>query len=136
MVIEELVKTVLSELKAITKTETVVGNPITVGDTTIVPVSRVSVGFGVGGGRKDSKDGRGEATGGGISVEPVAFIVLKKGKVELVPMEKGGVSVGKIIDIIPHVMEKVKGVKERREEGKSRRSRSKGKNEETAGKKS
>jgi len=59
MVIEDLVKTVLSELREITKTETVVGEPIKVGKTTILPVSRISVGFGVGGGRSDKKSGMG-----------------------------------------------------------------------------
>jgi uncharacterized spore protein YtfJ len=111
MVIEELVKTVLSELRAITKTETVVGKPIEVGDTTLVPVSKISVGFGVGGGKKNSKDGQGEATGGGISIEPVAFFVVREGKVDLVSVKKEDIGLGKFIELVPQIVEKVKDLK-------------------------
>ena len=118
MVIEELVKTVLTELREISKTETVVGDPLKVGQITIVPVSRISIGFGVGGGKKDTKnDGRGEGTGGGVSVEPVAFIVVRGEKVDLITLRKEEVGWGKIIDLVPQIVEKVKDFKDKK--GKS-----------------
>ena len=116
MVIEELVKTVLSELREISKTETVVGEPITMGKVVIVPVSKVSVGFGVGGGKRDAKNGQGEATGGGMSIEPVAFFVVRDEKVELVTVKKDGVGLGKVIDLVPQLFEKVKGYKEKKDQ--------------------
>lgn len=114
MVIEDLVKTVLSELREITKTETVVGEPIKVGKTTILPVSRISVGFGVGGGSSEKKSGRGEGTGGGVSIEPVAFFVVRDEKVELVTIKKEEIGLGKVIDLVPQIVEKVKDFKEKR----------------------
>ena len=49
MAIEKLAETLLEKLRFITKAETVIGNPIQAGESTVVPVSRVSVGFGFGG---------------------------------------------------------------------------------------
>ncbi|MFH1943758.1 MAG: spore germination protein GerW family protein [bacterium] len=117
MVIETLVKTVLSELKEITKTETVIGKPIIVGKATIVPVSRISIGFAVGGGKKDSKSGSGEGTGGGASIEPIGFIVVRGEKVDLITVQKQDVGLGKVIDLVPQIVERVKDFKEKR--GKS-----------------
>ena len=64
--VENLVAVVMGELRQIAKTETVVGEPVTVGDTVIVPVSKISFGFGAGGGGADEKGGGGSGTGGGV----------------------------------------------------------------------
>ena len=113
MVIEELVKTVLSQLRQMVKTETVVGEPLKVAGVTIVPVSKISVGFGAGGGKGHSKEGAGEATGGGASIEPVAFFVVRDEKVDLITIQKEETGWGKIIDLVPQVMDKVKSMKEK-----------------------
>jgi len=125
MIIEELVKTVLTELRALSKTETVVGEPIQVGGTTIVPVSKISIGFAVGGGAKNSKDGKGEGTGGGASIEPVAFFVVRGEKVDLITVKKEEVGFGKIIDLVPQIVEKVKDFKSKREKSSPRAGKSK-----------
>jgi uncharacterized spore protein YtfJ len=109
--IEELVKTVLSELRKVSKTETVIGEPMVLGEATIVPVTKISFGFGIGGGAKGAKEGHGEATGGGASVEPVAFFVVRGDKVDLITIKKDGVGLGKVIDLVPQIFEKVKGYK-------------------------
>ena len=114
MVIETLVKTVLSELKQITQTETVVGDPITAGGVTVIPVSKVSVGFGIGGGKAQEKNREGEGTGGGVMIEPVAFIVIRGGKVELLSMRTENLALGQVIDLIPEVIQKIKGIQERK----------------------
>ena len=68
--VEGLIKAVLDEFREIVKTETVVGEPISVGEATIVPVSKISFGFGAGGGGQDAgRSGTGSGTGGGASVE-------------------------------------------------------------------
>lgn len=112
MVIEELVKTVLSELGEIAKTKTVVGDPIQVGTTTIVPVSKLSIGFAVGGGNTTGDEKTGEATGGGASIEPVAFFVAREDKVELVTVRKDEVGLAKFIDLVPQLVDQVKGLKQ------------------------
>lgn len=116
MVIEDLVKTVLTELRAITKTKTVVGEPLKLGETTIVPVSKISLGFAAGGGMKDAKNGKGEGTGGGATIEPVAFFVVRGDKVDLVTIKKEDVGLGKFIDLVPQIVEKVKDFKQKKTE--------------------
>ena len=76
--IEQLLKTTLSELKSIAQADTVVGEPITVGDTKIIPVVKVGFGFGAGGGggKDASKDGQRGGSGGGAGMEPVAFLIV------------------------------------------------------------
>jgi sporulation protein YtfJ len=116
MVIEALVKTVLSELKRIIQTETVVGEPIQAGGVTLIPVSKVSVGFGVGGAKTGEKSREGEGTGGGVLIEPVAFIAIRENKAELLSMKKESVGLGQVIDLIPEVIEKVKEFRTRKSE--------------------
>jgi uncharacterized spore protein YtfJ len=108
MGIEELVKAVLTELKAISSTETVVGEPIEVGEISIIPVSKITLGFAVGGGQKRVKEGAGEGTGGGATVEPVAFFVVRGDNVELITVKKESTGLGDVIDLVPKIIEKVK----------------------------
>ena len=63
MSVEDLIKTLLQEFRQIVRTETVVGEPVVVGETVIVPVSKISFGFGAGGGKGDRSEG-GKGTGG------------------------------------------------------------------------
>ena len=117
MVIEDLVKTVLSQLKAISSTESVVGDPIKVGDISIIPVSRISFGFAAGGGQKKSREGTGEGTGGGASVEPVAFFVVRDGQVDLITIKKEGSGLADVIDLVPKIIERVKKGRDKKKTG-------------------
>ncbi len=109
MVIEDLVKTVLSELRSTTKIETIVGDPIEFKNILIIPVSKVSIGFGAGGGKGESDlKGGGEATGGGLSIEPIAFLVIRDEGVELFSLKNEDTSLSRIIDIIPQFADKFK----------------------------
>ena len=113
MSVENMIKTVLQEFKELARTETVVGKPIAVADTVIVPVSKISFGFGAGG-AKGSADGSGGTAGGG-SVEPVGFIVISKGKAQLIPMQESEMSIGKLLSYAPDVIKKIKDFKDKRE---------------------
>ena len=95
MAIEKLAETLLEKLRFITQAETVIGQPIQAGESTVVPVSRVSVGFGFGGhaGKGDTS-----ASGGGASVEPVAFLVIKGDDVRIMPITKDSSLVSKVMD--------------------------------------
>jgi len=112
MAVEELVKTVLAELKQISQTETVIGKPIKVEGMTVIPVCRISMGFGAGGGDLQKSPGRGQGTGGGISIEPKAFLVLRKNKVDLISLQEGDMTFGKVVELIPQIVSKLKGMKE------------------------
>ena len=116
MSIDDLVRTVMEELHTIVKTETVVGEPVEVGESTVlVPVCRVSFGFGVGG-RGPIETTGGGGTGGGASVEPIAFVVIKDGKPQLLSFQERKPSLGKVVELVPDILEKVKDFKAKREE--------------------
>ena len=114
--VEGLIKAVLDEFREIVKTETVVGEPISVGEATIVPVSKISFGFGAGGGGQDEgKSGTGSGTGGGASVEPIAFVVVTGSKVQVVPLEKKEPGMWKLLELVPDALGKIKDFKAKRE---------------------
>ena len=113
MAIEDMVRTMLHELREIVKTETVVGEPVVIGDITMIPVSKISFGFGAGGGQGKKDDGT-SGTGGGGSVQPVAFIVIQKGKAQLLPIEDKSMSLTDLLKYAPDVLEKIKAFKDKR----------------------
>ena len=115
MVIEGLVKTVLSELRTVSQSETVVGEAIEAGEYILIPVSKVTFGFAIGGGQSKTDQNSGEGTGGGISIEPQAFIAVHGDQVKLISLKSDGAALGKIIDLIPVVGEKLQGMVHKKE---------------------
>ncbi len=106
--VSEILKSVVGELKEISKSETIIGEPITVGDRTVIPIVRISVGFGAGGGQGEnskSETGFGGGGGGGVKIEPSAFIIMDKDGVSILPANKG--KWDSIIDSIPGFAKKI-----------------------------
>jgi len=110
--VENLVKTTLGEIEKVLNTKTVVGEPISIQDTTIVPLITAGFGFGAGGGSgkgeaKQKGEGAGGATGGGAWVKPVAVIIIDKGGVRIEPiMGSLAGAMEKIGEIVPKMMER------------------------------
>lgn len=91
---------------------TIIGDPIIKGDVTIIPISKVSFGFASGGSDLPTQAAEKFAggAGAGVTVKPVAFIVIKPdGDVKL--MELGGKSspVDGVMEALPGLIEKIKG---------------------------
>lgn len=107
MSLSDVIKTALDQIQYIAKTETVVGEPIRSGEVTLIPVSKVSIGFAAGGGGKDDKAGSGAGTGGGVSITPVAFIGIINDKVQVYPVEKSDMDWSKIVAMAPDIMQKI-----------------------------
>lgn len=112
--IGELMQTTMENVKNILKVDTVVGDPIFTPDgITLVPVSRISVGFGGGGlefGAKKAGEARpyggGNATG--VKIDPIGFLVIKEGNVRMVNiMPPANTTVDRIIDLVPQVIDRV-----------------------------
>ena len=115
--VEALIERVLGELHRIVQTRTVVGEPLVAGGLTLIPVSKISFGFGAGGG----KDGKGQSgTGGGATVEPIAFVVIDAdGKAQLLSLQDKEVSWGQLIQLMPDAVGKIKsfvGGREKKDE--------------------
>ena len=111
-VVENLVKATLGEIEKVLSTKTVVGEPMTVEGTTLVPLISAGFGFGAGGGEgrgeaKQKGEGAGGGTGGGAFVKPVAVIVIDQQGVRVEPI-RGGLStaIEKLGETIPRVVEK------------------------------
>ncbi len=111
--VENLVKTTLAEIERMLSTKTVVGEPITVGGNTLIPLICVGFGFGAGGGEgkgegKGKGEGSGGGTGGGAGVKPVAIVIVSKdGNVRVEPVKGSFASaLEKLAETIPQVMEK------------------------------
>ena len=89
--------------------KTVVGEPVTVNDTIILPLVDVSFGVAAGAGNNDNKN---KAAGGlGGKMSPSAVLVIHDGITRLVNV-KNQDSVSKIIDMIPDIIDKIKSFKD------------------------
>jgi uncharacterized spore protein YtfJ len=110
----DILKGVVGELREIAKSETVIGEPVTVGDRTVIPVVKISVGFGAGGGQGEdekARSGFGGGGGGGAKVEPFAFIIMDAEGVKLLPAGKGKWET--IIDAVPGIARKISKLKDK-----------------------
>lgn len=104
--IEALMKTTMESLKQMIDVNTIVGDAVETPDgTTIIPISRVSFGFASGGGEYKNSDGSGDdsgsnqddqsqsypfagGTGAGVSVQPVAFMIVGKENTKLLSVDQ------------------------------------------------
>ena len=96
MDVEKLFGTAVNEIERMLNSKTVVGDPITIEDNTLIPLISVGFGFGVGGGEGSDPGkcaGVGGGTGGGGGVKPVALIVINKDGVRVEPIKGGTASV-------------------------------------------
>jgi len=116
--IEGLMQSAISNIKGMVDVDTVIGEPATMPDgSIIVPVSSVTFGFGAGGcdfapksGTKVDEKMFGGGCGGGATVKPVGFLVVANSSVRFVPMGSSSSPVDKLIDMVPGMLDKVNGV--------------------------
>ncbi len=103
----------MEKIHEMTDVNTIIGDPITSPDGTIViPVSKVSFGFVSGGSDLPVQVAEKFAggSGAGVTVKPVAFIVIKKdGEVKLMELGAKGSPVDGILEAMPGLIEKIKG---------------------------
>ena len=108
--IAESMETLFDYLEKFFKTETVIGEPIIVGETTLIPVISVSFGCGGGGGNgKDEKgnDGGGAGVGVGAKITPDAIVVIKGDSVTMLPIKDRN-NFDKLVNMMPDIVKKVK----------------------------
>lgn len=119
MDITEVVKVIMEQIKETVRSETVIGAPDQCEDSVIIPVSKVGFGFGVGGGFNESaQKGSGMGTGVGVSIEPIAFVVVSKGKAQLLPVKNREPAINHILDLVPCVMEMITTLTAKKKEEK------------------
>ena len=83
-----MMETSMDKIRQMVDSNTIVGEPITTPDgVTLIPVSRLSYGFGCGGGDYGkNKENSGAGCGAGVRVEPMAFLVVKGGVTRMLPV--------------------------------------------------
>lgn len=123
--VSEVLGLTMEKIKQMVDTDTMVGRPITVGDVTVVPISKISVGFASGGTdfskKKPEADGSnfGGGGGAGITITPMAFLVIAQGTVRVLGVDAAPMTtVDRVIDLIPGLIDKVEGFIEKKNEKK------------------
>lgn len=109
--IKEVMDTAMENLKPLIDSDIIIGKMIKSDGMEIVPITKVSLGFVSGGGeyyselkemRKETEYPFSGGCGGGVSVQPIGFLVIKNQTVELIKIEQKG-AVEKLIEAIPEV---------------------------------
>ncbi len=108
--LEGLLNCSLEKLKGLVDVNTIIGEPITAPDgTIIIPVSKVSFGYGSGGsdfGGDKPKDLFGGGSGAGVSIQPLAFLVIQQGTVRLLQMQNYDNTADRAVGIVPDLVAK------------------------------
>ena len=117
----------MSKIRDMIDVNTVVGDPITTpGGVTIIPVTKVSIGYGGGGSdfamknmpaNRDNPFGGG--AGAGVKVDPVAFLVVKDGLTRVMPVAiPAAATVDRVLDLVPEVLDRVQNFVDKKREEK------------------
>ena len=110
-----MLENTIAKIREMVDVNSVVGTPITTPDgVTIIPISKVSVGFGGGGSDFVSKNMNkhenpfGGGAGGGVKVTPVAFLIVKNGGVRMLPIAApANTTADRIVEMVPDVLDKI-----------------------------
>lgn len=104
----------MDKLKEMVDVNTIIGDPIKIDDrTTVIPVSKVSFGFASGGSdlpAKNPKDLFGGGSGAGVSIQPLAFMVISDGEAKLLQMSMNVDTPNAIVNLVPDVIDKISGM--------------------------
>lgn len=121
-----MLENTIQKIRELVDVNSVIGDPIHTPDgVTIIPVSRVSVGFGGGGSDfASSKSAGGEmpfggGVGGGVKVSPICFLIIKDGNVRMMPVaEPASTTADRIVEMVPDTLEKLAAYLDAKKEAK------------------
>ncbi|SHH35499.1 GerW family sporulation protein [Clostridium grantii] len=109
--INSIINITMENLKKIVDVNTIIGDPIETKDATILPISKVCVGFASGGAnlpeKKNSSLNENPFAGGsgsGVSIKPIAFLVVKENTVRLLTLDKKS-NYDKLLEQLPNAID-------------------------------
>ena len=109
-----ILSTTIEKVRQLVDVSTIVGEPISLSDEiTVIPVSKVTYGFASGGSDFPSKNNTqlfGGGGGAGITINPVAFLILKDGEVTLKHITSNDNAAERLVNMVPDVIDKVSDV--------------------------
>ena len=111
--IKGIMDTTMDKLRTLVDADTIIGTPIVSGNLTLIPVSKVSFGMATGGSDFPSKNQNGLFGGGGgagVSINPIAFIVINGDYVKMLPINNDSTVIDKAISLAPELLDKVKSL--------------------------
>ncbi len=120
--VKELIAEAMNKIQGLANANAMLCDPVTVGEVTIVPVAKVSVGFAGGGSdlpAKVEKECFGGGTGGGITLAPIGFLIVTGKDVRFIQVNPDNSSSAGIVNMIPELFEKVKDMVENKGKDKS-----------------
>ena len=109
--IKQIMDTTMEKLRTMVDANIITGEPIVVGEITLVPVSKVAFGLATGGSDFPSKSGNqlfGGGGGAGVTVSPISFIVISGENVKMLPVYNELTTVEKMVSMAPEIIEKAK----------------------------
>lgn len=113
----EFLQTSMAKIKEMVDVNTIVGDPVTTPDgVTLVPVSRVSFGFGGGGGDLVKQhSGFAGGSGAAVRIEPIGFLVIRNGIVNMLNIQPPAANTfDRIVDLIPQLMDKAEQLRDKK----------------------
>ena len=117
--VSELMRSTMEKIHEMVDTNAIVGQPITTPDgVTLIPISKVSFGFGSGGGDygKAQPHQFGGGGGAGVKIDPVAFLVIKDGVTRVLPVAvPPATAVDRVIEMAPDLMDKAERFLDKRQ---------------------
>jgi len=110
-----MLENTIAKIREMVDVNSVIGEPITTADgITIIPISKVSVGFAGGGSDYVSRNVNkqenpfGGGAGGGVKVTPIAFLIVKEGSVRMLPVAApANTTADRIVEQVPDVLDKI-----------------------------
>ena len=118
--LSEMMQESMAKVREMADTNAIVGQPITTPDgVTLIPISKVSLGFGCGGGDYGKVQPRsfGGGSGAGVNIAPVAFLVIKDGITRVLPVAVPPVStVDRVVEMVPDVLDRVEKFFDKKED--------------------
>ena len=108
-----ILSTTIEKVRQLVDVSTIVGEPMKLSENiTVIPVSKVTYGFASGGSDFPSKNNKelfGGAGGAGITINPVAFLVLKDSEVTLKHITSNDNAAERLVNMVPDVIDKISG---------------------------
>ena len=138
--IQGLMTTAMENIKNMVEVNTIIGDPIESPDgTVIIPVSKVGFGFAAGGSEFNSNNNQddsgdtalpfGGGSGGGVSITPVAFLIVREQGVKMIHLNESTHIYEKMIESAPQAFDKIQQMV--KESGQAKKGKKQQKSNET-----
>ena len=116
--ISDLMGTTMEKIRSMMDANTVVGQPIEAGGATVIPISKISLGYASGGSdfaqknqKPDHDNSFGGGAGMGVTITPISFLVIQGETVRVVSVDQpASTAMDRVIDLVPGVVDKVSSI--------------------------